>query len=118
MRDRLIKLLQDNSYLDVLDDEHWLLAAEQLLANGVIVPPCKVGDTVYADIIHRRNGDFIDECVVKYIEWDADWNEPLYTIICMERATYRTYWASEFKKEFFKEPKFAEKKSNKMKGGE
>ena len=47
MRDRLIELLQDNSYLDVLDDEHWLLAAEQLLAEGVIVPPCKVGDTVY-----------------------------------------------------------------------
>ena len=37
MRDRLIKLLQDNSYLDVLDDEHWELAAEQLLANGVVV---------------------------------------------------------------------------------
>lgn len=36
MRDRLIKLLQDNSYLDVLNDEHWLLAAEQLLENGVI----------------------------------------------------------------------------------
>lgn len=47
MRDRLIELLQDNSYLDVLDDEHWLLAAEQLLAEGVIVPPCKVGQTVY-----------------------------------------------------------------------
>jgi hypothetical protein len=47
MRDRLIELLQDNSYLDVLDDEHWLLAAEQLLAEGVIVPPCKVGDTLW-----------------------------------------------------------------------
>ena len=41
MRDRLIKLLQDNSYLDVLTEEHWLLAAEQLLAEGVIVPPYK-----------------------------------------------------------------------------
>lgn len=47
MRNRLIDLLQENSYLDVLNDEHWLLAAEQLLANGVIVPPCKVGDTVW-----------------------------------------------------------------------
>jgi hypothetical protein len=47
MRNRLIDLLQENSYLDVLNDEHWLLAAEQLLANGVIVPPCKVGDTLW-----------------------------------------------------------------------
>ena len=47
MRDRLIELLQENSYLDVLDDEHWALASNQLLANGVIVPPCKVGQTVY-----------------------------------------------------------------------
>lgn len=50
MRNRLIDLLQENSYLDVLNDEHWLLAAEQLLANGVIVPPCKVGDVVYTNI--------------------------------------------------------------------
>lgn len=45
---KLIELLKANSYLDVLDDEHWHKAAEQLIANGMIVPPCKVGDTVYA----------------------------------------------------------------------
>lgn len=55
MRDRLIKLLQDNSYLDVLDDEHWLLAAEQLLAEGVIVPPYKVNTKVY--VIASQTGD-------------------------------------------------------------
>lgn len=47
MRERLIKLLDDNSYLDVLDKEHWAKAADQLLANGIIVPLCKVGDTIY-----------------------------------------------------------------------
>ena len=46
-REKLIELLKENSDLDVLDDEHWHKAAEQLIANGVIVPPCKVGDTVY-----------------------------------------------------------------------
>ena len=54
MRDRLIKLLngkydhfcdqcgvnKDSRYTDDL--------ADHLLDNGVIVPPCKVGDTVYA----------------------------------------------------------------------
>lgn len=39
MRNSLIELLQDNGYLDVLNDEHWLLAAEQLIAGGVIVLP-------------------------------------------------------------------------------
>jgi hypothetical protein len=56
MRNRLIDLLQENSYLDVLNDEHWLLAAEQLLANGVIVPPIKIGQTVY--VISRYYGGF------------------------------------------------------------
>lgn len=39
MRNRLIDLLQDNGYLDVLNEEHWLTAAEQLIAGGVIVLP-------------------------------------------------------------------------------
>ena len=48
-RDRLIELLKDTPMLDVLygQDEDWESAADYLLANGVIVPPCKVGDTVY-----------------------------------------------------------------------
>ena len=49
MRERLAKLLQDNSYLDVLNEEHWLSAAEQLIQNGVILPPCDNGATRYVD---------------------------------------------------------------------
>lgn len=52
MKQRLIKLLQDNPCLDVLNEEHWVLAAEQLIDNGVIVPPAKVGQTVYS--INRK----------------------------------------------------------------
>ena len=47
MRERLAKLLMDSSYLDVLDEEHWLNAADQLIAHGIIAPHCKVGDTIY-----------------------------------------------------------------------
>lgn len=42
MRDRLIDLLHDS---DLSLDSVRL--ADHLLANGVIVPPCKVGDVVY-----------------------------------------------------------------------
>ena len=51
-RERLIELLNDKNR-----PWHYLLCAANirslavhLLANGVIVPPCKVGDTVYTNI--------------------------------------------------------------------
>ena len=45
MRDRLIELLNDlNVWDDYISNED---IADHLFANGVIVPPCKVGDTVY-----------------------------------------------------------------------
>lgn len=60
-RDRLIELLKKAGanaskklimdYDDAISDN-----ADYLLSNGVIVPPCKVGDTVY--II--ENGDMLD----------------------------------------------------------
>ena len=52
MRDRLIELLTDNlpkadNPLQFVSDEIVERLADYLLANGVIVPPCKVGDNVY-----------------------------------------------------------------------
>ena len=45
MRDRLIELIQ-NAVNGCA--RHWAeIIADHLIANGVIVPPCKVGDTVY-----------------------------------------------------------------------
>ena len=44
-RDRLVKLIQNS-----VDGcaSYWAgLIADELIANGVIVPPCKVGDTIY-----------------------------------------------------------------------
>ena len=58
MRDRLIELLYAFSELDEPKDgrtwrEH---QADFLLANGVIVPPCKVGQTCYK----VRNGEILE----------------------------------------------------------
>lgn len=50
--ERLIELL-DNAPADPAGNRNVRTLAEYLLANGVIVPPCKVGDTVYA-----FSGDF------------------------------------------------------------
>lgn len=50
MRDKLIELIKEakkqtkNANSDI---ERNMLFADYLLENGVIVPPCKVGDTVY-----------------------------------------------------------------------
>ncbi len=51
MRDRLIELISnypcmstaEDCFMESIADD----LADHLLANGVIVPPCKVGDTVY-----------------------------------------------------------------------
>ena len=43
MRDRLIELISQIQYMGGLESR----LAEHLLVNGVIVPPCKVGDTIY-----------------------------------------------------------------------
>ena len=48
MRDRLIVLVKESLMKHI--DKSCLLAeniVDDLMANGVIVPPCKVGDTVY-----------------------------------------------------------------------
>lgn len=58
MRDRLIELLRNAPHPDISGDE---AIADYLLANGIIVPPCKVGDTVYRTIGHY---DYIRECEV------------------------------------------------------
>lgn len=46
-RDRLIELISRVQYLGGLEEK----VADYLLANGVIVPPCKVGDTVWIKLI-------------------------------------------------------------------
>jgi hypothetical protein len=46
MRDRLIELLEDTAH-EKGGMPSFKEIADHLLANGVIVPPCKVGQTIY-----------------------------------------------------------------------
>ena len=50
MRDRLIKILENVKFkpfcqFNIMENQNTII--DVLLANGVIVPPCKVGKTVY-----------------------------------------------------------------------
>lgn len=64
MRDRLIELLQE-AY-DGCVNRSSASIADYLIANGVIVPPCKVGDTVYV-IDYTRLGNMIFDCTIDEI---------------------------------------------------
>lgn len=54
MRDRLIKLIKKVPYgvsVGATFEQHFCeKVADHLIENGVILPPCKVGDTVYSII--------------------------------------------------------------------
>ena len=45
-RKRLMDLLRNSPHLNVMYSE-WEIAAEWLLLQGVIVPPCKIGDDLW-----------------------------------------------------------------------
>lgn len=68
MRDRLIDLIHDS---DLSLDSVRL--ADHLLANGVIVPPCKVGDTVYIPYLSNVIEKKVCSIVVQ---------KPFYTVYC------------------------------------
>ena len=77
-RERLIEVLSNIDYAcdngSNLQDRIEFIA-DYLLANGVIVPPCKVGDTVYEICERRRSGKWqkaIVERVVQGIEIGID----------------------------------------------
>ena len=68
MRDRLIELIEkavENSEFMYPADVDTVCIADHLLANGVIVPPCKVGQTVCV-LSGDGEEDWIDEYNVKY----------------------------------------------------
>lgn len=75
MRDRLIELIadftEDLSARDLHKADFDEKFADHLLAEGVIVPPCKVGDTVYKTLItDDTNEPAIWEIIIKYGEID------------------------------------------------
>ena len=82
MRDRLIELIEvaRSEYYDYSDEIHKIgltveessaeYIADYLLANGVIVPPCKVGDKVYVTTGDEEQS-WIDEYKVKYFYYSS-----------------------------------------------
>ena len=50
MKNNLIKLLVKTPQLNTITSSYseWEKAAEFLIDNGVIVPPCKIGDIIYS----------------------------------------------------------------------
>ena len=82
MRERLIELIQDSVGGCA---RHWAeVIADYLLANGVIVPPCKVGDTFYG-----VNGTSYDTYYAYEFKWgkrngDGDYVLTLITVYDME----------------------------------
>lgn len=82
MRDRLVKMLAEGRELcekiqcegcrrscKGLNDCIANVQAEHLLANGVIVPPCKANDKIF--VLGEENGVFqIKECTVDYFGFE------------------------------------------------
>lgn len=57
MRERLIELISKVQYMGGLEEK----LADYLLANGVVVPPCKVGDKFYRIEMWCTEGGFYEE---------------------------------------------------------
>ena len=78
MKDRLIELLRNAPKTDTVYGNIKLskpvqtlqTIADHLLANGVIVPPCKVGDTLYviSQMRDKRILPFVNEYEATYIQ--------------------------------------------------
>ena len=72
MKERLTELLKgglkyNDNPLSYCHDEHVGELAEHLLANGVIVLPCAVGDTVYKIWSAGKHGKSVAEFVITII---------------------------------------------------
>lgn len=67
-RDRLIEILQDTLHEWECDVSIKTLTeiTEHLIANGVIVPPCKVGDILY-EICERRRNNKWEKVIAKRV---------------------------------------------------
>ena len=77
MRDRLIDLLTDNlthcdNPLQYIYDEIVERLADHLIENGAIIPPCKVGDTVYkCHTVNLKPTGEITKRTIKQITFSA-----------------------------------------------
>ena len=67
--DRLIELISKVQYLGGLEEK----VADHLIANGVIVPPCKVGDMVFRiSMKQHTKTKYIEETEISRLAIDND----------------------------------------------
>lgn len=93
-RDKLIKIIDDYTECLTVNDLHCLefanKFADYLLANGVIAPPCKVGDIVYAKYSGTNEIEYyvidkVSHLGSNYFEFEAHLeNEDDYTVDIIE----------------------------------
>ena len=86
-KERLVELIKP--YMLGLSAANCEKLAEYLIHNGVIMPPCKVGDTVY--IVPK--GNIIIEEIVKTIE---KYNGDLLLVCCTNDWTLHSWWFGKF----------------------
>ena len=98
-RDRLIELIQ-NAVNGCA--RHWAeIIADHLLANGAIVPPCKVEDWVWYIRNNKVNKEKIEECVYsasKHGYFSEDWRFHAYNFPKKEEITF---WVDDIGKTVF-----------------
>lgn len=117
-RDRLIELLKIPHKAEQLrqmgvtiknyeDDCVEAMIADYLLSNGVICPPCKVGDTVYSYDKHRRSP--IIKCCVDELLIDSLSKGKLIIVMKDEYNRRMAFFEDSFGKTVFLSREEAEK---------
>ena len=119
VREKLVKLLKTsptrNGYTDIGD------IADHLIANGVMVLPCKIGDKVYVNYIYGRNKIITDSQMVCSIEQTVGVNDESYWKVCVKQViekgyiVYHEYTEDDFGKTVFLTREEAETSLRKMK---
>ena len=119
VREKLVKLLKTsptrNGYTDLGD------IADHLIANGVVVLPCKIGDKVYVNYIYGRNKIITDSQMVCSIEQTVGVNDESYWKVCVKQViekgyiVYHEYTEDDFGKTVFLTREEAEVSLRKMK---
>ena len=119
VRYKLIKLLKTaptrKGYTDLED------IADHLIAHGVVVLPCKIGDKVYVNYIYGRNKIITDSQMVCSIKQTVGVNDESYWKVCVEQViekgyiVYHEYTEDDFGKTVFLTREEAEASLRKMK---
>ena len=118
VREKLVKLLKisptRNGYTDFED------VADHLIAHGVVVLPCKIGDKVYVNYIYGRNKIITDSQMVCSIEQTVGVNDESYWKVCVKQViekgyiVYHEYTEDDFGKTVFLTREEAEASLRKM----